>query len=81
MLVVQSALSAAVDSSHHIVEVVHADICSASFSEKAIVEFPLVLFCVVWGIPDRVAILLLRVASPHTVDGLFAGKEIIALLL
>ena len=67
--------------SNHVAEVVHANVHTSSLSEQAVVEVLLILFGVVWSISDRVSILLLGVASPHSVDWFLAGQEVIGLLL
>ena len=62
---------------NHITEVTHADVETACIAEHAVVELGLIGFRISWRIPDRVSILALGVASPHSVDGLLAGQEVV----
>ena len=61
------------DASDHVGEVVHAHINATGFSEEAVVELMLEGLSVVGSISDGLSVLLLSVASPHSVDGLLAS--------
>lgn len=80
VLIIEGALAGSVDRSNHVAKVRHAEVHATALSEQAVVEFMLVLFGVVRGISDALAVLLLGVASPHSVDGLFASQEIISFI-
>ena len=80
IFVVEGAVTTSVDSSDHARERFHAEVHAGSLSEEAIIEPFLVNLGVVWRVPDRLTVLFFCVASPHSVDGLFAGQEVIALL-
>ena len=80
MSVIELTLSTSVDGSDHVGELALAHIHTRTLSEEAIIEPFLVNLCVVWRVSDRLTILFFCVAPPHSVDGLFAGQEVIALL-
>jgi hypothetical protein len=71
------ALTTAVDRSYHISEVRHAKVQASSLAEQTVVKLSLVFFCIGRGVPNRLTILLLCVASPHGVNGVFARQEIV----
>ena len=68
---------ASVDRSNHVIEVGHAHVEAAGFSEQAVIKLLLILLCVIRGVSNGVAVLSLGVAPPHAVQGLLAGQEII----
>merc|ERR1712151_208335 len=68
------------DRSHHVCEVTHAHVQDRSFSEHAVIELGLVSLGVIRCIANRLSILLLCVASPHTVNGYLACKEVVRAL-
>jgi hypothetical protein len=57
--------------------VAHAYIESRSLSEKAVVELLFILLGVVWGLSDRLTVFSFSVASPHSIDGFLASKEVV----
>ena len=59
----------------------HAEVQAARWSEHAVVEGLLVLFGVGRCVPNRLPILLFGVATPHLVNWLLAGKEVVSALL
>ena len=69
------------DAADHVSEVGHAQVQSTGLTEETIVKFLLVLLGVLRGITDALTIFLFGVASPHAIDGLFAGKEVSRTLL
>ena len=74
---VQFTFTTAVNRTNHVAKVAHANVEAGSIAEHAVVELGLIGFRISWRIPDRVSILALSVASPHGVDGLLAGQEVV----
>ena len=74
---VQFAFSTTVNRTNHVAEVAHTNIETRGVAEHTVVEFGLIGLCICWRIPDRVTILALGVASPHGIDGLLAGQEVV----
>ena len=68
------------DCSNHTAEVLHANVEPCCFSKHTVVELLLVLFCVVRGVSDALAVLLLSITAPHRIDWLFTGQEIVCVL-
>ena len=75
---VQFAFSTAVDRTNHVAKVPNANIETGSVAEHAVVELGFIRLCISWRISYGVSILALGVASPHRVDGLLAGKEVVS---
>ena len=74
-------LSTAVDGSDHVAEGLHADVETTGISEEAVVEGLLVLLGVGGCVSDALSVLVFGVASPHGVDRLLAGQEVVGTLL
>ena len=74
---VQFTFTTAVNRTNHVAKVAHANVEAGGVAEHAVVELGLIGFRISWRIPDRVSILALGVASPHGVDGLLAGQEVV----
>ena len=74
-------ISAAVDASEHVSEVVHAQVKATGFSEETVIEVLFVLLGVVRCIAEGVSVLVICVTAPHAVDWLLAGEEVVAFLL
>ena len=81
VFIIKGALTAPVNCSDHIAEVVHAEIKARSFSPEALIELFLVFLSIIRGISDALSIFFLSVASPHAVEGLLASQEVIRLFL
>ena len=75
----QLALAASVDLADHVSKVRHAHVEAARVAEQAFVELLLVLFGVVWSVANRLAVLLIRITSPHAVDRLLASQKVVGL--
>ena len=78
---VQFAFSATMNCTNHVAKVAHAHVEAGGVAEHAIVELGLIRLSISWRISDRVSILALSVATPHSVDGLLAGQEVVRSLL
>ena len=64
------------DAADHVGEGSHAEVHATGLTEETIVKFLLVLLGVGRSVADTLSIFLFGVASPHAIDGLFAGKEV-----
>ena len=69
------------DGSNHVAEVAHADVEACSVSEHAVVELSFVRLGVRRGVADGLSVLILSVASPHTIDGFLAGQKVVGTFL
>jgi hypothetical protein len=74
---VELAFATPMNRADHVSELTHADIHARSISKQAVVEFGLVRLRVVGGITDWLSILVLCVATPHSINWLFAGQEVV----
>ena len=74
---VQFAFSTTVNCTNHVAKAAHANVEAGGVAEHAVVELGLIRLRICWRIPDRVTILALGVASPHSVDGLLACQEVV----
>ena len=75
---VQFAFSTAVNGTDHVAKLAHANVETGGVAEEAVIELGFIRLCISWCISDGVSILALGVASPHSVDGLLAGKEVVS---
>ena len=64
----------------HPAKVLHANVKSCRFSKHTVVELLFVLLCELRSLPNALTVLFFGVATPHSVDGLLAGKEVICVL-
>ena len=64
------------DAADHVSEVAHAQVHTTGLAEEAIVKFLLVHLGVLRSVANALSVFLFSVASPHTVNGLFACKEV-----
>ena len=78
---VQFAFSTAVNGTDHVAKLAHANVKTGGIAEQAVIELGLIGLRICWRIPDRVSILALGVASPHGIDGLLAGQEVVRAIL
>ncbi len=64
------------DAADHVSEVAHAQVHTTGLAEETIVKFLLVHLGILRSVADALSVFFFSVASPHGVDGLFAGKEV-----
>ena len=78
--VAERGFGVSVDCSYHICEVVHANVHTRCVFEQTVVEFLFIGLCVLRRITDRLPVLLLSIAPPHSVNGLLACQEVASVL-